>query len=96
MKAILTSDGSIKIILPADRNETDENIKANFFSKEKLPIKAAIDTPSVKAPIDLKKIFQEESDEDDPFAKYKQTPRQAFLSTVCHVRRAFNESFEFF
>src|SRR5690349_24160633 len=41
MKAILTSDGSIKIILCADKTENSETIKENFLSKEKPSIKEA-------------------------------------------------------
>lgn len=86
MKAILTSDGSIKIILSADKTENSETIKENFLSKEKPSIKvAAKPSLAAKAPIDLKKVFQEEDDEDNRYAQYKQTPRQTFLSTVCHV-----------
>lgn len=82
MKAILTSDGSIKIILSDDdRTESDERIKENFLSKEKPASKAATKAP----PIDLMKVFQDEGDDDDRYAQYKQTPRQVFLPTVCHV-----------
>lgn len=93
MKAILTHDGSIKIILPTD--EADNKIKGKFLSKE-------IDSAGESSPasssarmkminqtttIDLKRtLFQHEADDgDDQFSEYKQTARHVFMSTICHV-----------
>lgn len=86
MKAILTHDGSIKIILPTD--EPDNKIKGKFLSKE---INSAGESFSARmkvnqTTIDLKRtLFQHEADDDDQFSEYKQTVRHVFMSTICHV-----------
>lgn len=95
MKAILTTDGSIRIILSSDESSVDTNFKEKFLSKEIAPSKdslasSSISVKSSQAPIDLKKplnILHDESEDDDQYSEYKQTPRQVFMSTICHVRR---------
>lgn len=84
MKAILTHDGSIKIILSTDNR--DSKIKANILSKERT---AGSPTTSKQttATIDLKRpILLPDDDDDDQFLEYKQVYKQVYLSTVCHVR----------
>lgn len=91
MKAILTHDGSIKIILPTD--EPDNKIKGKFLSKEinsvgeKSPASSSARTKiATTTTIDLKRtLFQHEADDDDQFSEYRQTSRQVFMSTICHV-----------
>lgn len=90
MKAILTTDGSIKIFFSTDER-TD--IKEQFLSKDATLINVAKDpsfsssSRSNRAPIDLRKVYHDGDNETDEkhFHIFKQTPRQVFMSTVCHV-----------
>lgn len=83
MKAILTHDGSIKIILSTD--DRDSKIKANILSKERTA--GSPTTPKQTTTIDLKQpILLPDDDDDDQFLEYKQVYKQVYLSTVCHVR----------
>lgn len=76
MKAILTTDGFIKIILSTD---VDPPIKAKFLSKETTQVDDAESHDASKNSICLENFLQDE------LSVYKQTPRQVFSSTNCHV-----------
>lgn len=87
MRAILTTNGFIKIVFSDD---LQLDIKENFLSKEAssanitIESKAsAVSTKSKPITIDLKKGFQ---DDYDHCSEFKQSPRQVFMSTICHVR----------
>ena len=93
MNAILTSDGTIILKLSTDDPKSDLSIKGKFLSKELSTDSLATSSISLKssqATIDLNKppkfLDRETEDDEDRFSEYKQTPRQVFMSTICHVR----------
>lgn len=96
MNAILTSDGTIILKLSTDDPKSDLSIKGKFLSKELSTTKESLATSSIsykssQTPIDLNKppkfLDSETEDDEDRFSEYKQTPRQVFMSTICHVRK---------
>jgi hypothetical protein len=97
MNAILTSDGTIIIKLSTDEPKSDLSIKDKFLSKELSPgnvvqdslASSSISYKSAQTPIDLNKppkFLESETEDEEQFSEYKQTPRQVFMSTICHVR----------
>lgn len=88
MKAILTTDGSIKIILSND-DKLDDKIKEKFLSKETSCAVSSKESSfkSMNTPISLQDIFQE-PEEGEEHLEFKQAPRQVFMSTICHVSRS--------
>lgn len=99
LKAMLTSDGSIKIIVTeSDESSADEeNCKESSHSqdsgneKEETSISSSKISKSTNftSSYDTSTIRGEEEDDDDEFSQYKQSPRAVFLSTVCHVSEKF-------
>lgn len=91
MNAILSSDGSIKIIFSSEAPIVDLNIKGKFLSKE-IP---CVEIDSSSSNCDSSKVTtiskssagsnQIECVENDQFQKYKQIPRQVFMATICQV-----------
>jgi hypothetical protein len=89
MNAILTTDGTIILKLSTDETKSDLSIKDKFLSKELSPGNSSISFKSAQSPIDLNKppkFLESETDDEDEFSEYKQTPRQVYMSTICHVR----------
>jgi hypothetical protein len=93
MKAMLTSDGSIKIIITeSDESSADEeNSKESSHSQDSGNVKETSNSSSkISKSTDFTSsydtsILHEDEDDDDEFSQYKQSPRAVFLSTVCHV-----------
>lgn len=90
MKAILTTDGFIKIIYSTD--ELKLGIKEKFLSKDATLINVAKESTSSssaeskRTPIDLRNVCHDESENNEDYShNFKQTPRQVYMSTVCHV-----------
>lgn len=81
MKALLTKDGTIKIILPS--STLTGNLQEHFFSKD------ATDATSSKSQNDQKpivpKTFAANENDDDQYMDYKITPRQIFCASICQV-----------
>lgn len=97
MNAILTSDGTIIIKFSTDEPKSDFSFKDKFLSKEISTGNVAKDSfasssislKSSQTPIDLNrqpKFFESETEDEEQFSEYKQTPRHVFMSTTCHVR----------
>jgi hypothetical protein len=98
MNAILTSDGKIILKFSTDEPKSDLSIKEKFLSKEISTGNVAKDSfasssisfKSSQTQIDLKKspkFFESETEDEEQFSEYKQTPRQVFMSTICHVMK---------
>ena len=85
MRAILTTNGFIKIVLS---DEPLSDIKQKFLSKEACSSNVLNDSKvsaekNSQESINLKKVTQNDSNN---FSEFKQTPRHIFMSTICHVR----------
>jgi hypothetical protein len=98
MNAILTSDGTIIIKLSTEQPKLDLSIKDKFLSKELSLVNvkeeplasSSISYKSTQTPIDLNKppkFLESETEDEEQFSEYKQTPRHVFISTTCHVSR---------
>lgn len=98
MKAILTTDGSIKIIYSPSsplimRRPRSKKV---FLSKDSM-IPSTSTIVSSQSPkytpktINLNKnVFNtDDEDEDDRYSQYKMTPREIFMPHVCHVSLNF-------
>jgi hypothetical protein len=94
MNAILTTDGTIILKLSTDEPKPDFSNKDRFLSKELSTGKVTKESfaSSLKTsltPIDLSKppkFLDSENEDEELFSEYKQTPRNVFMSTICHVR----------
>lgn len=98
MKAILTTDGTIKIIYPPSsplimRRPRSKKV---FLSKDSMipstsTIAIASSQKYTPKTINLNKnVFNtDDEDEDDRFSQYKMTPREIFMAHVCHVSSFF-------
>jgi hypothetical protein len=95
MKAILTADGKIKIILPSTLS--DDHSKENFLSKDlKVPKTALLSTSTASSNNSsnskMRNFIDEsegdEEEEDDKYAQFKMTPKQTFCSSICQVSDA--------
>ena len=93
MKAILTTDGSIKIIYPPSsplimRRPRSKKV---FLSKDSIMIPSTSTIASLQKytpkTINLNKnVFNDDDeDDDDRYSQYKMTPREIFMAHVCHV-----------
>lgn len=92
MKAILTNDGSIKIILPTEDPKLDSKNKEKFLSKEILCSETCSTSRRVlQIPINLKKPDISNGEAGDKITNYI-APRQVFSSTTCHVIPIYNTS----
>lgn len=92
MKAILTTDGSIKIIYspPSPLIMRRPRSKKVFLSKDSMmPTTSSKYTPKT---INLNKnVFNiDDEDEDDKYSQYKMSPREIFMAHVCHVSIAMH------
>lgn len=98
MKAMLTSNGSIRIIISSsDESSGEENprevlasddsgVDSGVTKKSKSSSKASeVETSTFSHATSTSKTHQEDEDDDDELSQYKQSPRAVFLSTVCHV-----------
>lgn len=94
MKAMLTNDGTIKIILPPStlRNPEENSKDLSILSKDysisssKNTISKCNSSKSTNESINLMKtIIDDENDDDDRYLQYKMQPRQIFCCSVCHV-----------
>lgn len=96
MKAMLTSNGSIKIIISSsDESGGEENLReevsnSDDSSVDAATVKSSKSASSKPSEVDTSTTFtstrlQEDDDDDDELSQYKQSPRAVFLSTVCHV-----------
>lgn len=98
MRAILTADGKIKIILPTTLR--DENYKEKFLLKDTFaqPSSKASSSTNVSICTVNSNSHQDkqtgkgkhhdnesEEDDDDKYADYKITPMQIFCSSICQV-----------
>jgi len=86
MKALLTKDDTIKIILPSTLTGY---LQENFFSKDVTETCSSSKSQNEK-PIQLFKkgiILANEIDESDDslYSEYKITPRQIFCASICQV-----------
>jgi hypothetical protein len=97
MNAFLTSDGKIILKFTTDEPKSDLSNKEKFLSKEITTgndtkhslASSSISFKSSQTPIDLNrapKFLDSETEDEEQFSEYKQTPRQVFLSTICQVR----------
>lgn len=98
MKAILTKDGIIKIILPST---VTANSQEKFLSKDvtTAAIEKSASSETSRQQDRSKEITKRRnslakdtnihdddvSDEDDQYAEYKMTPRQIFCASICQV-----------
>lgn len=98
MNAILTSDDTIIIKFSTEEPKSDISFKDKFLSKEMSTgsvtqeslASSSISFKSSQTPIDLNarpKFLESETEDDEQFSEYKQTPRHVFMSTICHVRK---------
>lgn len=99
MNAILTSDGTIILKFATGEPKKELCIKDKFLSKEITTGNVAKDASfasssisfkSSQTPIDLNKkpkFLDSETEDEEQFSEYKQTPRHVFMSTICHVRK---------
>ena len=86
MNALLTKDGTIKIILPST---LIGNLQENFFSKDVTKYATSSKSQNDK-PIqsfNKKGLVASENIEsnDDQYSEYKITPRQIFCASICQV-----------
>lgn len=77
MKAILNSDGSIKIIAPTE----EPIVKHIEIHNNNQHIKSAENASKQLKDEQKTRIFLE----DDKISKFNQVPRQVFMATICHV-----------
>lgn len=98
MNAILTTDGTIIIKFSTEEPKSDLSFKDKFLSKEMSTGSVAQDSlasssisfKSSQTTIDLNarpKFLESETEDEEQFSEYKQTPRHVFMSTICHVRK---------
>lgn len=88
MRAILTNDGSIKIILSS--TVTGHLHKDQFLSKDVDAATVAVESnntkPIVEATIKNYDVDEESDDDDDErYSEYKMSPRQIFCASICQV-----------
>lgn len=103
MKAMLTSNGSIKIIISSsDESSGGEECHTDDSGVDSCAVKTS-KSQSSKAASEVTDNssttftssahntprIQEDDDDDDELSQYKQSPRAVFLSTVCHVSLLF-------
>lgn len=81
MKALLTKDGTIKIILPSTLTG---NLQENFFSKDATTKDATSSKNQNDQKTILPKVFVA-NENDDQYLEYKITPRQIFCASICQV-----------
>lgn len=88
MRAILTTNGFIKIVL-SDEPLSDN--KEKFLSKEastaNLPNEPIVSALCVEKSFQETVVLKEDfKNDNNQYLEFKQTPRQVFMSTICHVR----------
>jgi hypothetical protein len=85
MQAILTTDGSIKIILLPTCESAKKSKDDVFFSKEIVASKASTESKLNETPINLNENILHDDEDDEQFSKYMLGPRQIFAATTCQV-----------